>query len=127
MGTHRWPAWSLLIATGAIPALAVFSLVRYPANVHEPAAPLGLAALAVLLAGYLGLTGWALRRPGDGELLGTALGLLAAAGWSAEIWVGGPARLDRPLERTLGATFALFAVAATVAAGIVAGLRTRSG
>jgi hypothetical protein len=54
------------------------------------------------------------------------MGLAAAVAWSMEIWVGGPAKLDRPVEQALGATFALLAVAVTVAAGIVAGLRTRS-
>jgi hypothetical protein len=122
----RWPAWSLLIGVGAVVALAVFSLARYPANLRDPAAPLNLIALGAMVACYLGLAGWALRRPGAGHVLGTLMGLAAAVAWSAEIWAGGPARLDRSMEQALGATFALLAVALTVAAGIAAGLRMRS-
>lgn len=111
---------------GAVVAVAVFCLVRYPANLRDPGAPLTLVALGAMVAGYLGLAGWALRHPRPGQMLGTLIGLAAAVAWSAEIWVGGPARLDRPVERVLGAAFALLAVALTVAGGIVAGLRTRS-
>jgi len=122
----RWLAWSLLIAVGAVVAVTVFSLARYPAILSDPATPLSLVALCAIVACYLGLAGWALRHPGAGHLLGTLMGLAAAVAWSMEIWVGGPAKLDRPVEQALGATFALLAVAVTVAAGIVAGLRTRS-
>ena len=52
-------------------------------------------------------------------------GLAAAVSWAIEIWAGGPARLDRPVERAVGGTFALLAVVITVAAGVVAGVRTR--
>ena len=122
----RWPAWSVLVALAAVAAVAVFSLARYPANLHDPAAPLGLVALGALVAGYLGLSVRALRRPGAGHVPGTLIGLAAAVAWSVELWAGGPARLERSTEQALGATFALLAVMLTVAAGSVAGLSTRS-
>ncbi|MFC0555433.1 hypothetical protein ACFFHJ_31510 [Planotetraspora thailandica] len=119
----RWPAWSLLAGVGAAAALAVFSLVRYPANLHDPVAPASLIALGAMIALYLGFAGWALRRPRTGRALGTLVGLAAAAAWSVEIWAGGPAKLDRPVEQAVGGTFALLAVAVTVAAGVLAGVR----
>ncbi len=120
----RWPSWFLLIALGAVVSVTGYSLLRYPGNLDDPGAPVYLAALGVILAGYLALAGWALRRPADGRVLGTAFGLAAALAWSIEIWAGGPADLSRSVEKAFGATFALLAVAITVAAGITAALRT---
>ena len=125
LSPSRWPAWSVLAALVAVAAVTVFSLARYPANLRDPAAPLSITALCALVAGYLGLTVWVLRRPAAGHVLGTWIGLAAAGAWSVELWAGGPARLDRSMEQALGATFALLAVVLTVAAGIVAGLSTR--
>jgi hypothetical protein len=121
----RWPAWTLLIVLGVDAAVTGYSLLRYPGNLDDPAAPVYLAALGVILAGYLALAGWALRRLGGGHGIGALFGLAAAGAWSIEIWAGGPADLGRTAEKTVGATFALLAVAVTIAAGIVAGLRTR--
>ena len=122
----RWPAWLLLTAVGGAVVVAGFALLRYPANLRNPAAPVCLIAWAVILAGYLGLTGWILRHSAGGWVLGALLGLAAAAAWSVEIWAGGPANLDRPTERAIGALFALFAVALTLAAGVWAGRRSRN-
>ena len=118
-------AWTLLTATVAAAATAGYAVARCPATLDDPAAPGYLGTLAVLLAGYLGFAVRAWRRPAPGRRLGTVFGLAAAVSWAIEIWAGGPARLDRPLERAVGGTFALLAVVITVAAGVVAGLRTR--
>ena len=121
----RWPAGSLLAGVGMVGALVVFALVRYPANLHAPGAAIYLSAFCVMFALYLGLGGWAVHRPQAGAALGTLMGLAAGAFWSGEIWVGGPARLDAALERSLGGTFALVAAAVTVLAGVLSGLRWR--
>jgi hypothetical protein len=121
----RWPGWLLLIAVGVDAAVTGYSLLRYPGNLDDPAAPVYLIALGAILAGYVALAGWALRRPVAGRGLGALFGLAAAAAWSIEIWAGGPADFGRTAEKAVGATFALLAVALTVAAGIVAGLRIR--
>jgi len=121
----RWPAWSLLAGVGAVAALVVFTLVRYPGNLREPAAAFYLAALGAMVALYLGLAGLAVRRPRPGSALGALVGLAAAAAWSVELWVGGPAKLDRAIERAVGGSFALLAVVLTVSAGVLSGLRRR--
>jgi hypothetical protein len=122
----RWPAWLLLTGLGAVGGLFAFSLMRYPGTLHEPGAPVYLVAVCLIFAVYLGLAGRAVRRPGTGRALGAFIGLAAAASWSAEIWAGGPANLDRSAESAVGGAFALLAVATTVSAGIVAGARYRS-
>lgn len=119
------PALSLLAATIAAATTAVYAVVLYPATLRDPDAPANLAVLAAALGGYLGFAAWALRRPAAGQRLGAVYGIAAGGSWAIEIWAGGPARLDRPVERAVGGTFALLAVVLTVAAGVVAGLRAR--
>ena len=121
----RWPGWAVLAGTGAAGALVVFALLRYPDNLDDPGAPRYLAVLVALLALYLGLAGWAARRPRPGRELGTLVGLVGGGLWSIEIWAGGPAMLDRSTETAVGGTFALLAVAVTVAAGPLAAIRRR--
>jgi hypothetical protein len=103
----------------------VFTLVRYPANLHGPGTAVYLFAFCAMFALYLGLAGRAARRPRPGAVLGTLMGLAAAAFWSGEIWVGGPAKLDGTLEKSLGGSFALVAAAVTVFAGVLSALRRR--
>lgn len=121
----RWPAWSLLAGVGTVGALVVFTLVRYPGNLHDPGAAVYLAAFCTMFALYLGLAGLATRRPRPGPALGMLVGLAAAASWSVEIWAGGPAKLDAAVESAVGGSFALLAVAVTISAGVLSGLRWR--
>jgi len=121
----RWPAWALLAGSALVSALVVFTLWRYPGNLHDPAAPVYIVVLALVLAAYLGFAGWGLRRRLAGRAGGTLIGVVAGVMWSVEIWAGGPAMLDRGTERLVGGTFELLAVGTTIAAGVWAGARGR--
>src|SRR5262245_4189344 len=121
----RWPAWSMLAGTCPVAALVGYSLLRYPHTLDDPVAPAYIVLLSGLLATYLGLAGWALRRVRPGSSAGTLVGVLAAVAWSVEIWAGGPSNLDGRLESIVGGSFALLAVAITLAAGVLAGARER--
>jgi hypothetical protein len=121
----RWPARVLLAGTAAIGVLTVFTVTRYPGTLHDPAAPVYLVLLGVVLAGYVGAAGWGLRRRLVGQAGGVLLGLVAGALWSIEIWAGGPAMLGHATEKIVGGTFALLAVGVTVAAGVGVGGRRR--
>ena len=79
----------------------------------------------VLLAVYLTLGLWALRRPGPGCIPGTWFGAAGALMWSIEIWAGGPAKLSSTDEKLVGALFAALAVLVTLAAGPFVALRSR--
>jgi hypothetical protein len=121
----RWPAWSLLAGVAAVGGLVVLALLRYPGNLHDPGTPIYLAAFCTMFALFVGLAGWAARRPRSGAAFGTVVGLVAAASWSVEVWAGGPAKLDRPVEIAVGGSVELLAVAVTVSAGVLSGLRRR--
>jgi hypothetical protein len=115
----------LLLGCAAVGVLTVSTLWRYPGNLHDPAAPVYLGLLGVVLAGYLACAGWGARRPLPGRRSGMLIGLVAGVLWGVEIWAGGPAMLSRVAERAVGGTFALLAVGVTVAAGVWAGVRLR--
>jgi hypothetical protein len=121
----RRPGWAVLAGTAVVVALIVVSLLRYPATLDDPAAPAYLVVLGLLLALYLGLGGWAAYRPRTGRALGLLVGVVAGAAWSVEIWAGGPGMLSRSAESIVGGTFALLAVAVSVAAGPFAAVRGR--
>lgn len=118
------PAILLSAAVVAAVTTAGYAVAHYTASLRDPAAPAYLTILAVAFGVYLGFAVWALRHPSAGDRLGATLGLAAAASWAVEIWAGGPARLDRPVERAVGGTFALLAVVLTITAGLAASLRT---
>jgi hypothetical protein len=121
----RWPAWVLLLGSAAVGVLTVSTLWRYPGNLHDPAAPVYLVLLGVVLAGYLGCAAWRVRRPLAGRPSGMLIGLVAGAMWCVEIWAGGPAMLSHAAEQAVGGTFALLAVGVTIAAGVWVGVRVR--
>jgi hypothetical protein len=121
----RWPGLLLLAGIGSVIAVAGLALIRYPSNVHDHDAAAYLAALAAAVVGYLAFAAWALGSRPAGDVRGVVFGLVAGAAWATEIWAGGPARLGRPSEHAVGATFALLACAVTFAAGITAGIRAR--
>jgi hypothetical protein len=116
----RWPAWAVLAGTVLVAALVGLSLWRYPRNLDDPQAPAYLAVLGALVVLYAALAGSAARRPRTGLALGVLAGSVAALMWAVEIWAGGPAKFDKPVESAVGGLFALLAVAVTVAAGPVA-------
>ncbi|MFB9445539.1 hypothetical protein Dvina_19515 [Dactylosporangium vinaceum] len=84
-----------------------------------------LSATIGVLGAYLSYAIRLARHPAPAVAPGTWFGLAAAACWAIEIWAGGPAALDHHTERAIGAAFALSATAITLAAGLIAGLRTR--
>jgi hypothetical protein len=115
--------------------LAVLTLIAAASGAvavaSHPHAFVGASALlvvgtSVLLAAYLVYAVHLARRAEqDGRGLGLWFGIAAATCWSAEIWAGGPARLNHVAERLTGGLFALLAVQLTLAAGIVAGAYAR--
>ena len=124
----RIPAAAVLAGVGLAAVLAVICSLRYPAIFRLSGADVVLALTAVMLSGYAMCAVRALRRPSAGYGTGLLWGAVAGAMWAAEIWCGGPAKLSNAAEKTLGATFVLLAVVATIAAGIRAAVGTgRSG
>jgi len=121
----RWAVWTVVAGSAAVGALAAYTLWRYPGNLHDPAAPVYLMLLAVVLSGYLAIAGWGARRRLAGRDSGVLIGLVAGIMWSVEIWAGGPAMLPAAAEQAVGGTFALLAVGVTIAAGVWAGARGR--
>jgi hypothetical protein len=119
----RWPAAALVAGTLAGVAVLAVAIVRYPANLDDPGAPVFLVAAGVLLAAYLVLALRALRSPADGQRAGLVFGLVAGAFWSVEIWAGGPALLDRATESLVGGVCVGLAAVVTVAAGVAVGVR----
>lgn len=120
----RWAGLALAAVTLLAAATGAVAAIRYPRAVAGASVAV-LVADAVILAAYLA---YAVRVAlcGDPSERGVGLwfGIAAAACWSAEIWAGGPARLGHGTEQALGAAFALAATAVTVAAGIVAAVRS---
>src|SRR5215831_11592834 len=127
-GAHRppgWPARAVLAGTALVAGLTVLSLALYPANLRAPGAHAAVAIAVVLLAVYLTLGLWALRRPGPGGVPGLWFGAAGALMWSIEIWAGGPAKLSNTDEKLAGALFAALAVLVTLAAGPFVAFRSR--
>ena len=122
----RWPGLLVLLTSAVVGVLVVFTLWRHPGVLHDPAAPVFLALLVAVMAVYVGCAGWSLRHPRPGGSTGVAIGTVAGAMWSVEIWAGGPAELSRTEEQAIGGTFVLLAVASTLAAGIRVGLQDRA-
>jgi hypothetical protein len=98
---------------------AAAALLIEPASLRTPWAFLLPPAIAGLVGGYSAIV-IAIRRASAGDATGLWCGLIAGALWSVEIFGGGPAKLSRPAEVAVGATFSLAAVAVTVAAGLIA-------
>jgi hypothetical protein len=103
--------------------VTLVALVAEPQALDVPGSAVLFPAIAALLALYAAI-GWGLRRrPWHGDGTGAALGLLAGALWSCEIFVGGPARLSHATEQALGGTFLLAATFVTLSASALAAHR----
>lgn len=117
-----WAARLLLAGLLVILALSAFALAAVPDALRTPDAVFLPPVILVLAAVYALAVLW--LRPDSGP--GALCGVLAALMWCAEIYVGGPALLDRQTEVQLGRTFVLTAVACTLVAGPIAAVRSRS-
>jgi hypothetical protein len=122
----RIPAVVVLAGVGLAVVLIITSSLRYPDVLRLSGAAVVLALTAVVLLGYTACGVWALRSPSPGQGTGLLWGTLGAAMWSAEIWVGGPAKLSYSAEQAAGLTFVLLALAATMTAGVLAAIRIRT-
>jgi hypothetical protein len=126
--TSRLPANACLVGLAPVALVTLVALVAVPQSLSAPASAVLLpVAVAVLLALYAAV-GWALRRrPWPGDATGAAIGVLAGALWSCEIFIGGPARVSHATERALGGTFLLAATIVTLSASSLAAPRNSTG
>lgn len=126
MSGIRWPVAVLAVGTGSSIVAAALAVSLFPHAVAGIGGVALLSATVLLLGGYLAYAVRLARGTLPSATPWPWFGVAAAACWSAEIWAGGPARLDHAAERATGAAFALAATVVTVAAGVVGGLRAGS-
>src|SRR5262249_53522581 len=75
----------VLLSLAMVLGLVGASLARHPAALHDPAAPVYGAMVAVTAAGYVAAAFLAARRPAP---LGLLIGAIVSLFWAVELWAG---------------------------------------
>jgi hypothetical protein len=123
MVSRSWPGWAVLAGAGLAVGVAWVAVAAHPDALNTPGAAYVPIVLTCVLAGYGLVAVGLLRRPREGDVAGTWLGIAAGLMWCAEIAGGGPLLLSRSAEVANGATFSIAALVTTIAAGVMLGVR----